>query len=165
MVINAGMMSSEKDDWETPQGLYDRLDSIYHFEIDAAADVFNAKAEIFFTKKYNNGLEQDWNRPTFCNPPYGREVKYWIQKGCLEAEKWGVPVVMLLAARTDTIAFHTYIMGRADFVYFIKGRIKFVGASGPAPFPSMVVVWDHEREYLMPEKPWFASMLPDGTIL
>jgi hypothetical protein len=33
------------------------------------------------------------------------------------------------------------IDGRATLVRFVPGRLRFVGANGPAPFPSAVVVW------------------------
>jgi site-specific DNA-methyltransferase (adenine-specific) len=47
---------------------------------------------------------------------------------------------MLIPARTDTIAFHKYIYGKAE-IRFIKGRLKFIGAQDAAPFPSMVVIY------------------------
>ena len=58
------------------------------------------------------------------------------------------PVVLLIPARTDTSYFHEYILGQAG-IRFLRGRIRFVGADGsrggPAPFPSMVVVYNAER--------------------
>ena len=48
---------------------------------------------------------------------------------------------MLLAARTDTEHFHTFIM-RSSKILFISGRLTFEGAPGPAPFPSMIVFFD-----------------------
>lgn len=47
---------------------------------------------------------------------------------------------MLLPARTDTKWFHDHCYGKAE-IRFIKGRLKFEGATQPAPFPSMVVIW------------------------
>lgn len=49
--------------------------------------------------------------------------------------------VMLIPARTDTKAFHEYILGKGE-IRFIRGRIKFGGAKFNAPFPSMIVVYD-----------------------
>ena len=45
---------------------------------------------------------------------------------------------MLLPARTDTKWFHNYILDVAE-IRFIKGRLRFSGATVNAPFPSMVV--------------------------
>lgn len=81
----------------------------------------------------------------FCNPPYGHKVIHWVRKAAQEAEK-GATVVMLIAARTDTIFFHDYIYNKSNVeIRFIKGRIKFTDENGngdtPAPFPSMIVIF------------------------
>nr|DAP06890.1 MAG TPA: DNA N-6-adenine-methyltransferase [Caudoviricetes sp.] len=47
---------------------------------------------------------------------------------------------MLIPARTDTKYFHDYILHRAE-VRFVRGRLKFGGASTGAPFPSMLVIF------------------------
>lgn len=53
-------------------------------------------------------------------------------------------MVMLIPARTDTIMFHDYILGKAE-IRFIKGRVNFEvdgeKSKDPAPFPSMIVVF------------------------
>ena len=77
----------------------------------------------------------------FCNPPYGKDLPKWIEKCANESKH--AKVVMLIPARTDTIAFHKYIYNKAE-IRFIKGRLKFRvdGKEGdPAPFPSMVVIF------------------------
>lgn len=53
------MFSSNTPEWETPQDLFDRLDALYHFDLDAAATPENAKCARFFTKE-DNGLMQMW---------------------------------------------------------------------------------------------------------
>lgn len=51
---------------------------------------------------------------------------------------------MLIPARTDTIMFHNYILGKAE-IRFIKGRVNFEvdgeKSKDPAPFPSMIVIY------------------------
>lgn len=76
----------------------------------------------------------------FCNPPYGREIKAWVQKAWEESHKPNTIVVMLIPARTDTKYFHDYIMHRSE-VRFVKGRLKFGDSTQGAPFPSMVVIF------------------------
>jgi hypothetical protein len=46
---------------------------------------------------------------------------------------------MCLPARTDTRWFHDYCL--KGEVIFLRGRIKFGGATQNAPFPSMIVVF------------------------
>lgn len=76
----------------------------------------------------------------WCNPPYGREITKWVEKGHRSAKNEGAVVVMLLPARTDTKWFHDYIYGHAE-ITFVRGRLKFGGCKNSAPFPSMVVVF------------------------
>lgn len=51
---------------------------------------------------------------------------------------------MLLPARTDTKWFHEWVLPYAE-IYFIKGRLKFGDSKNSAPFPSMIVIFDHTR--------------------
>ena len=76
----------------------------------------------------------------FVNPPYGRDIKKWIKKGYEESQKDKTTVVMLIPARTDTSYWHEYCM-KASQIFFVKGRLKFGGATSGAPFPSAVVVF------------------------
>lgn len=138
--------STGKDDWETPQWLFSQLDDEFHFTLDPCCTAENAKCRKYYTKA-ENGLEQDWKGETvFCNPPYSRGKKgapgqeAWIKKCFEESKKAGTTCVMLLPARTDTKAFHTYIYGYAE-IRFIRGRLKFGGSTNSAPFPSMIVVF------------------------
>lgn len=144
--MNKALLSSNKDDWCTPQALFEELDREFHFDLDAAASDDNAKCKRYFTKE-TDGLHNSWGGggTVFCNPPYGRKVIHWVRKAAQEAEK-GATVVMLIAARTDTIFFHDYIYKKSNVeIRFIKGRIKFTDKNGnggaPAPFPSMVVIF------------------------
>lgn len=58
-MLNDGMFSSAKDDWETPQDLFDKYNSIYRFTLDAASDDQNAKCKNHFTKE-TDGLHNSW---------------------------------------------------------------------------------------------------------
>jgi len=131
------MFSSSTPEWATPQDLFDRLDALYHFDLDAAAAPENAKCARFFTKE-DDGLLQMWGGYcVWCNPPYGREIGAWVRKAYEEAQLPGTMVVMLLPARTDTAWFHDYC--RHGDVIFLRGRLKFGDGRNSAPFPSMIV--------------------------
>lgn len=137
-------MTSDKDDWETPQSLFDELDKRFHFTLDAAASDENHKCDRYYTAE-NSGLVKSWKGETvFCNPPYGKEIPKWTRKCKAEAEANGARIVMLIPARTDTSYFHDMIYGNAD-VEFLRGRLKFEQggvATDPAPFPSMLVYFN-----------------------
>ena len=78
------------------------------------------------------------------DPPYGRAIGKWVEKAYREACQ-GALVVGLLPARTDTKWFHDFIYHKAQ-IRFLRGRLKFSGAIYSAPFPSMIVVWEPEKE-------------------
>ncbi len=137
--MNKVHFSSKSNEWATPQYLFNFLDSKYNFDLDPASDGNNNKCKKFYTQK-ENGLLQDWDQITFCNPPYGRELGKWIEKGYLEHQKHNKKIVMLIPARPDTKAWHNFIFGKAKVV-FIKGRVKFGDGTSPAPFPSAIIIY------------------------
>jgi site-specific DNA-methyltransferase (adenine-specific) len=53
------MFSSKTGQWETPQGLFDKLDEEFHFTLDPCADASNHKCDKYFTIE-DNGLDQNW---------------------------------------------------------------------------------------------------------
>jgi phage N-6-adenine-methyltransferase len=136
--------SSKTVEWETPQYFFDDLNREFKFELDVAASTSNHKCDRYCTID-NDGLLVDWHRlgetPPTCwmNPPYGRQIGKWVEKGYLESQL-GCVVVCLLPARTDTAWFHDYILDKAE-IRFIRRRLKFGGSANSAPFPSMVCVY------------------------
>ena len=134
------MFSSKTDLWETPQDLFDKYDAIYHFETDVCALLENAKCERFFTPEMDE-LKQEWTGVCWCNPPYGRQVGKWVEK----AVNSFATVVMLLPARTDTKWCHDWCLPYGK-IEFLRGRLKFGGCDNSAPFPSMIVVFEADKE-------------------
>ena len=123
------LFSSQKQNWRTPERFYKELDQEFHFDFDPCP------ANPTF-----NGLQIPWKDRNFVNPPY-RDVAKWIKKGVGET-KLGKLVVFLVAARTDAPWFHEYVLPYAKEIRFIKGRLRFSGHKGPAPFPSMIIVFN-----------------------
>ena len=146
MAINKALFSSAKDDWETPPDFFERLNAEFGFTIDVCASKDNAKCEAYYTIK-DDALKQEWTGICWQNPPYGRGVLKWIQKAYLSAMA-GAIVVCLIPSRTDTVYWHSYVM-RATEIRFVRGRLKFVGAKYPAPFPSAVIVFDGSAQGLL----------------
>ena len=58
-MLNAGLFSSNSNEWATPQAFYDALDAEFHFDLDPCATAQNHKCEKFYTIE-DNGLTQDW---------------------------------------------------------------------------------------------------------
>ena len=140
-MITKGLFSSNKDDWETPKDLFEKLNEEFKFTLDPCCSNENKKCKKFYTKK-ENGLLKDWKGETvYVNPPYGKELPKWVKK-CYE--EWlfnNTKIVMLIPARTDTKYFHEFIYHKAK-IRFIKGRLKFSNSKNSAPFPSMIVIYE-----------------------
>lgn len=152
--MDNALLSTGKDDWETPQDFYNKLDNEFHFTLDPCCTNNNSKCDKFYTEK-DNGLNRDWGGEiVFCNPPYSKSGKQdkWVKKCYEESKKPNTVVVALLPARTDTKRFHKYIWnGNCSEIRFIEGRLFFEingkpvlnknNKPMPAPFPSMIVIW------------------------
>ena len=60
----AAMFSSARQDWATPQDLFDELNEEFHFNLDPCANAENHKCERYFTEE-DNGLLQEWGGGIF----------------------------------------------------------------------------------------------------
>lgn len=140
-MINAGLFSSNTNEWATPDDFFKKLDAEFHFNLDPCCTHENAKCEKHYTIE-DDGLTKNWGgHRVFCNPPYGRQIKDWVKKCYMESRAADTLVVMLIPARTDTSYFHEYIYHKAREIRFIRGRLHFNDSPTGAPFPSMVVVF------------------------
>ena len=133
--------SSKSDLWSTPDDLFADLDHQFNFNTDVCAIPENAKCEHFYTPEIN-GLIQNWIGTCWMNPPYGREIIYWMKKAYKSSLK-GATVVCLVPARTDTKWWHEYAM--KGEIKFLRGRLKFGGHKNSAPFPSAIVIFKGDR--------------------
>jgi phage N-6-adenine-methyltransferase len=145
--------STGTDVWTTPDDLFKALDAEFHFTLDAAAEKHNRKVHSYLGPDHVDPNKRDalivvWQGTVFCNPPYSRPLQGLFVEKAARMRLQGVTTVMLLPARTDTKVFHAAIWDvekhqprQGVEVRFLKGRLKFGGATNSAPFPSMVVVF------------------------
>jgi site-specific DNA-methyltransferase (adenine-specific) len=146
--------SSKKQDWATPNDLFNELDRHIGFVLDAAASEWNAKCHNYYDEE-DNGLDQGWFGCTWINPPYSRGLGNWVHKAATEHTKGNTSMIaMLIPARPDTRYWHEWVFPYANAILFIKGRIKFIQRDGTpgdaAPFPSCVIFYtkeDHSETY------------------
>lgn len=142
MMVAPAFFTSLIQEYGTPQWLFDALDAEFHFDLDVCATAENTKCVRFFTKEAN-GLGQRWLGVCWMNPPYGKDIRKWIEKARDES-RCGATVVCLLPARTNTRWWFEVVADAAE-VRFIHPKLKFDGAEHVAPFPSAIVIFDATR--------------------
>lgn len=137
--------SHERDDWTTPPDLFEELDKEFNFTLDVAADAHNSCCSDFISEDVNALTFEPWgygDEVVWCNPPYSKWQKFVAKADEQFRRRKNIVIVMLLAARTDTRAFHDYLYLKPHVeIRFIRGRLKFGGSKTGAPFPSMLAIW------------------------
>lgn len=155
-----------KDEWGTPQWLFDLLNEEFCFHCDAAATEENTKCPLFMGQPYADALKQmvwcgyapgedaDYTVSRFfLNPPYSAgNIDRFMQKAYEESQK-GALVVCLVPCATDTRWWHNYAM-KAQEIRFIRGRVRFVGydedgkqvQNSPTFSSCVVIFWQREPE-------------------
>lgn len=151
--MQEALMTSNRSDWETPLELYNLLDKIFHFSMDAAASDTNHKCFRYLTEE-QNALTTDWNqymidsramtRTVFINPPYNTKgiLLQFFKKIKEEADK-GLTIVALVAARTET-KWHRIAWDYAKYFCFFYKRIRFElhgKQVGSPTFPSELTIF------------------------
>lgn len=132
------IFSSKSDEYSTPQFLFDKLDKKWHFTLDPCATDQNHKCAKYYTID-DDGLSKSWkDEVVFINPPYSK-LAQWLEKAHYETINNDAVCVMLIPSRTDTVAWHKYVMSGGSEITFIKGRLKFGNETNCAPFPSCIV--------------------------
>jgi phage N-6-adenine-methyltransferase len=78
-----------RDNYRTPDYVFEYYNKQYHFVCDVAASDEDHKCEYYFIKE-ENGLITPWCSSNFCNPPYstgnGNRLIYWAIKALKEVE-------------------------------------------------------------------------------
>ena len=127
-----------KDEWLTPPEIIKMLGE---FDLDPCAPISRPweTAKQHYTKE-DNGLIQNWEGRVFCNPPYGKEAAFWLEKCAMHGN-----AIALTFARTETRMFFNHIWYKATAVLFIKGRLKFYHVTGEqgdsAGAPSVLIAY------------------------
>lgn len=156
----AVMFSRNTDEWSTPEAFYQTLHAEFGFGLDAAAAETNTKCHAWFSAD-TNALVMNWYETVsflvrseredqlpaiWLNPPYS-QCRAFLKKAAEEARA-GCTVVCLVPSRTDTRWWHDYVWDNTTHsprpgveLRFVKGRLKFGGATSGAPFPSVVVIF------------------------
>lgn len=166
--FNSTAISSKVTDWRTPGRVLELVRQFAPIALDPCTTLDNpTDAPIIYVAPgtalegpglenvHVDGLGEPWidlvlahddEGLVYFNPPYGRLIGRWTERGRLNARN-GVECLGLLPARPDTRWFQDDCMPwksyGSDAVCFWRGRLTFEGAPAPAPFPSAIVYWGH----------------------
>jgi hypothetical protein len=144
---NCNHTGTRREDWGTPQWLFDALRGIFDFKVDLAANRYNRKlerylspAEDFLSGGFDTLLKVYpdifWSREwAWCNPPYGTA-------GCGKWMKsiFTVPNTASLIPASVGAKWYRQCWDMADAIVFFHKRLRFEGAPGTAQFDSCIVV-------------------------
>lgn len=138
-----GKFESAKQEWTTPQGMFESLSNHYKFDFDLAADETNHKCDNYFSAE-DNALTQEWKGRCWLNPPYGSKganrLAKWVEKAYNESKDGSCSVTMLIPARTNTSWWGQFCMNASE-ILFVIGRPKFGGAIHGLPQPLALVTF------------------------
>lgn len=139
MGIDNNSFKSKSQEYETPNEIFEPLQKEFSIELDVCATKQNSKCDWFFTKE-SDALQLAWTKNFWMNPPFGRDLKKWVQKAYEESQK-GVTGVLILPVRSNTHWWHKYIIDTKSEVRFLKGETKFVGHERGLWLPFAIVIF------------------------
>ncbi len=99
--------ASKRQEYETPEELFNLLNQEFNFTLDVCADENNKKVAQYYSEK-DNALEKEWHGICWMNLPY-KDLKKWVEKAYKESLKGSI-IVCLIPARTNTNWWHEYCM-------------------------------------------------------
>lgn len=139
------MHSSDNQCWNTPHVIRDFVHQLPDWSDDGRGTFtdpcHNATSIMGAAITYNeqqDGLIHPWGRRAFVNSEYGDALPIWVSECAARWRDYGTEIVALWPSRTDTDWFQSVIAKQASAVLFWAGRLQFLGAKDPAPFPSML---------------------------
>ena len=119
-----------KDLWQTPKGLFAKLNEEFEFICDVAASNDNALCGQFIGEEQDSLGDHRWLSSNWCNPPYSN-ITPWVKKA-IEQHLQGKTIVMLVPADTS-VKWFKLAYEACNEVRFISGRISFINADTQKP--------------------------------
>ena len=124
---------SDRDTWETPQELWNKLNDQYNFNVDCCAHSINTKTKVFFN---NFEAIQPFNCVAWMNPPFSNAYRMFdhffktVSKG----------VCIYRCDNMETKVWQDIILKHATWILIPKGRISYEGFEGTGSrFPSALI--------------------------
>lgn len=114
----------ERDDWQTPQELWDQLNEQYKFDFDCCADDQNSKCNVWSTNflHYNEAFKDEVH---WMNPPFSK-AEVMIQH-FFKVVKKGVGIY-----RCDNMETKVWqsILKNSNWIFIFNRRVQYEGKVG-----------------------------------
>jgi len=131
---NGSGNNPDRDEWETPQGLFDKLDKQYNFEFDCCANSNNKKVKRFSNNFFE--IEEFILYWSWMNPPFSNSKELF--EHFFKVVKKGVAIYR--CDNLETKIWQDIILPNADWVFFPRGRVVYEGMEGNGSrFPSALI--------------------------
>lgn len=166
--------------WQTPESTLKPVREFFDGEIalDPCAGAIPI-AKTNWRLPEMDGLTQTWgeHKTVYVNSPFGRywwdaegrctpgappnayynkaSIADWVYKCHYETKNSSLVVIQLLPAAVDTKHWQEIIFPHANAVCFIRGRLKFVGATASAPMACALVQWGSQEHH---STEWFEEV-------
>ena len=121
--IAEGFVPGKKYYWKTPPELMDQLDKEFGFDFDPCP---------YPRPKGFDGLEADWGKMNYVNPPFTGGVMKWARKALKEREKGNTTVMILPFYQSRAIAI--LLESGAELRYI--GQPRFLALCDNEPNPA-----------------------------
>lgn len=114
---------AERDNWQTPQWLFDKLNEQYDFKMDCCADPKNSKCTMWHTDFLNKLINKELT--CWMNPPFSKASEMFDH--FFKVVKKGVCIYR--CDNMETKLWQT-ILQNATWIFMPDGRINYEGRKG-----------------------------------
>jgi len=128
----------ERDEWETPQELFDKLNKQYYFDYDCCATFDNKKCKIYTDDFISVSLISNFldGRMCWMNPPFSKAKNMF--NNFFNVVFQGVAIYR--CDNLETNIWQDIIFPNCDWVFFPKRRVCYEGMNGSGSrFPSALI--------------------------
>jgi len=125
----------ERDEWQTPQWLFDKLNKQYSFTLDCCTNGKNNKC-ISWTSNFEMWVSAGINHTCWMNPPFS--IAWKMFKHFFKVVKQGVCIYR--CDNMETKIWQEVILPNATWIFIPNKRIAYEGMEGKGSrFPSALI--------------------------
>lgn len=126
----------ERDEWQTPQWLFDELDNIYNFNYDCCANAVNSKCDSWSDDDFLDYNEAFKHETHWMNPPFSKALEMF--EHFFEVVNKGVAIYR--CDNFETKIWQEVIFPKASWIFIPDKRIAYEGMKGKGSrFPSALI--------------------------